>query len=84
MMAQGAIKMGSDCGAAVAESQEPSLLAALRQGDERAYAEFVRQYYGRMLAVARRFLRGEEDAARCRPGCFPLPGALGSLFPGTV
>src|SRR5262249_35415979 len=45
---------------AVAEEQ---FLASLRRGDEQAYAVLVRQYGGRMLAVARRFLRREEDSA---------------------
>jgi len=38
------------------------LLAQLRQGDEAAYEALVREYGGRMLAVARRMLRCEEDA----------------------
>ncbi len=41
---------------------ESDLLARLRTGDEPAYAEFVRTNVGRMLAVARRFLRSEQDA----------------------
>ncbi len=39
------------------------MLAALRSGDERACEAFVRRHTGRMLAVARRFLRCEQDAA---------------------
>jgi RNA polymerase sigma-70 factor (ECF subfamily) len=39
------------------------LLAHIRAGDERACEELVRQHVGRMLAVARRFLRTEEDSA---------------------
>jgi RNA polymerase sigma-70 factor (ECF subfamily) len=38
------------------------LLARLRAGDAAAYEELVRSHGGRMLAVARRFLRSEEDA----------------------
>jgi RNA polymerase sigma-70 factor (ECF subfamily) len=38
------------------------LLAALRDGDEGAYARFVTRYGARMLAVARRILRDEEEA----------------------
>jgi RNA polymerase sigma-70 factor, ECF subfamily len=41
---------------------ERELLAALRAGDERAYERLVRDYGGRMLAVARRILRREDDA----------------------
>ncbi|MBI4718521.1 MAG: sigma-70 family RNA polymerase sigma factor [Planctomycetes bacterium] len=42
---------------------ERTLLDGLRCGDEQAYAEFVRLTHSRMLAVARRFLRRDEDAA---------------------
>ncbi len=43
-------------------SDEASLLARLRAGDEAAYALLVRQNAGRLLPVARRMLRSEEDA----------------------
>ena len=42
---------------------EAQFLAHLRSGDEEAGAALVRKYGGRMLAVARRFLRCEEDSA---------------------
>lgn len=42
---------------------ETDLLSQLRRGDEDAYTRFVREYTGRMLAVARRFLHNEDDAA---------------------
>jgi len=38
------------------------LLERIRAGDERACEALVRQHGGRMLAVARRFLRTEEDS----------------------
>lgn len=38
------------------------LLSALKAGDDAAYELLVRSYTPRMLAVARRFLRSEEDA----------------------
>jgi len=41
---------------------EGPLLERLRRGEEAAYEELVRVHAGRMLAVARRFLHGEEDA----------------------
>jgi len=41
------------------------LLQRLRAGDEDAYEVMVRTYGGRMLAVARGFLRNEEDARDC-------------------
>ena len=41
---------------------EAALIASLREGDEEAYETVVRIYGGRLLAVARRILRNEEDA----------------------
>jgi RNA polymerase sigma-70 factor (ECF subfamily) len=41
---------------------EAALLAGVRAGDEAAFEQLLRVYGGRMLAVARRFLRNEEDA----------------------
>jgi RNA polymerase sigma-70 factor (ECF subfamily) len=38
------------------------LIAALRAGDECAFEAMVRLYGGRLLAVARRFTRNEDDA----------------------
>ncbi|MEP6770126.1 MAG: sigma-70 family RNA polymerase sigma factor [Acidobacteriota bacterium] len=43
-------------------SDERALLAALRRGDEEAFETLVREYGGRLFAVARRFVRSEEDA----------------------
>ncbi|RMH17085.1 MAG: sigma-70 family RNA polymerase sigma factor [Acidobacteria bacterium] len=40
---------------------EAALVARLKRGDEAAYEELVRRYGGRLLQVARRYLR-EEDA----------------------
>jgi RNA polymerase sigma-70 factor (ECF subfamily) len=42
--------------------RERQLLERLRAGEEAAYEELVRSHGPRMLAVARRFLREEEDA----------------------
>jgi RNA polymerase sigma-70 factor (ECF subfamily) len=42
---------------------EVALLERIRAGDERACETLVRQHGGRMLVVARRFLRTEEDSA---------------------
>ena len=41
---------------------ENLLLRALREGEERAFETLVREHGARLLAVARRFLRNEEDA----------------------
>jgi RNA polymerase sigma-70 factor (ECF subfamily) len=41
---------------------EQSLLVRLRAGEEAAFAELVRENTGRLLAVARRLLRSEDDA----------------------
>lgn len=45
-----------------ADADEAALLEALRAGDERAFERLVRESSPRMLAVARRMLRNEEDA----------------------
>jgi RNA polymerase sigma-70 factor (ECF subfamily) len=44
-------------------SDDVELLERVRAGDERACEKLVRRHGGRMLAVARRFLRTEEDSA---------------------
>jgi RNA polymerase sigma-70 factor (ECF subfamily) len=41
---------------------EAALVAGLRAGDEDAYTLMVRAYGGRLLAVARRILRNDEEA----------------------
>jgi RNA polymerase sigma-70 factor, ECF subfamily len=41
---------------------EDRLVEGLRSGDELAYEQMVRAFGGRMLAVARRIVRNEEDA----------------------
>src|SRR6266516_6869366 len=51
---------GSSTSGAVVDDQ--ALLAALRAGHERAFETMVRLYGGRLLAVARRFTRYDEDA----------------------
>ena len=43
-------------------TSETGLLERLRDGDNVAYEELVRENTPRLLAVARRFLRNEEDA----------------------
>ena len=42
--------------------EETALVADLQRGDPLAYERIVRAYGGRMLAVARRFLKNDEDA----------------------
>ncbi len=44
------------------EADERAMLAALRSGDDRAYERLVSEHGGRMLAVARRMLRNDEEA----------------------
>jgi len=46
----------------VADADDDEVLRRLRGGDEEAYATVVRRHGGHLLAVARRFLRNEEDA----------------------
>lgn len=41
---------------------EDRLVAGLRAGDDRAYEQLVRTFGGRLLAVAQRILRNDEDA----------------------
>src|SRR5260221_5318996 len=41
---------------------ESALIARLRAGDEQAFEILVRTFGGRLLAVARRFVRNDEDA----------------------
>jgi RNA polymerase sigma-70 factor (ECF subfamily) len=39
-----------------------SLINRLRSGDDRAFEEVVRAHSGRLMSVARRFMRNDEDA----------------------
>ena len=39
------------------------LVAGLMNGDEAAFDALVREHGGHMMAVARRFMRNEQDAA---------------------
>jgi RNA polymerase sigma-70 factor, ECF subfamily len=41
---------------------ESDLIAGLRRGDDASYERLVREHGGAMLAVARRYLRSEDDA----------------------
>ncbi len=45
-----------------ADADETLLIQGLRAGDAAAFERLVRAYGGRLLSVARRFLRSEEDA----------------------
>ena len=49
-------------GSATPVDDETPLIAQLRAGDEAAFEQVVRQYGGRLLAVARRIVGTEEDA----------------------
>ena len=49
-------------GSATPVDDETTLIAQLRAGDETAFEQVVRQYGGRLLAVARRIVGTEEDA----------------------
>jgi RNA polymerase sigma-70 factor (ECF subfamily) len=44
------------------QGDETSFLAQLRGGDQAAYEKLVREHSGRMLAVAKRILRSDDDA----------------------
>src|SRR5262249_21890458 len=43
-------------------AREAALIEGLRQGDDSAFEQLVREHSGRMLATARRFLSSEDDA----------------------
>lgn len=47
----------------VTAARDAWLLERIRTGDEQACARLIRQHGGRLLAVARRFLRTEDDCA---------------------
>jgi RNA polymerase sigma-70 factor (ECF subfamily) len=47
-----------------ATAVDDPLVARLKAGDEQAFEQMVRAHGGRMLAVARRFVGGDDDAAR--------------------
>jgi len=69
-------------------SDDARLLDRIRDGDESACEALVRQYAGRMLAVARRFLRTEEDSADAVQDAFlsafrSLDGFAGNAALGT-
>src|SRR5262245_27545466 len=69
-------------------SDDVELLERIRAGDERACEALVRRHGGRMLAVARRFLRTEEDSADAVQEAFlsafrSLDGFEGRSAPGT-
>ncbi len=49
-------------GAIEPQFDEPGFIAALRRGDDAAYERLVREVSGRLLAVARRMLRNEDEA----------------------
>ncbi|HSB64683.1 MAG TPA: sigma-70 family RNA polymerase sigma factor [Thermoanaerobaculia bacterium] len=51
-------------------ADELTLSQRLCDGDEAAFEELVRDQAGRMLAVARRFLRSEDDARDAVQGAF--------------
>jgi RNA polymerase sigma-70 factor (ECF subfamily) len=48
---------------AMCEDRDDELVAGLRAGDAAAFEDLVRRHGGHMMAVARRFMRNEPDAA---------------------
>lgn len=69
-------------------SEEGALLIALRAGDPGAFEQLVREHAPRMLAVARRYLRQEDDAEAAVQDAFvsahrALPGFHGESRLGT-
>ncbi len=51
-------------------ASERDLVLRLKSGDEEAFERLVREHGGRLLAVARRFLRDEEEARDAVQECF--------------
>lgn len=69
-------------------SDEGAVLTALRAGDPGAFERFVREHAPRMLVVARRYLRQEDDAETAVQDAFvsayrALPGFHGESRLGT-
>jgi RNA polymerase sigma-70 factor (ECF subfamily) len=64
------------------DDEERALLAALRGGDDRAYERLVSEHGGRMLAVARRLLRNDEEARDAVQEAFVLAFRGLSRFAG--
>jgi RNA polymerase sigma-70 factor (ECF subfamily) len=56
------VSAGTRRAAGASEPDEAALLAGLRAGEDAAYETLLREYSGRMLAVARRFMGSEDDA----------------------
>jgi len=52
------------------QDAERGLVSLLRSGDEGAFERLVREHGGRLLSVARRFLRDEEEARDAVQECF--------------
>ena len=52
-------------GEAKLENDEKTFITGLRNGDAACYESLVRDYGGRMLAVARRYLKNDADARDC-------------------
>lgn len=51
-------------------ADESALLARLQAGDDEAYRELLRIHGGRLLSVARRLMRNEDDARECLQDAF--------------
>src|SRR4029078_6708492 len=45
--------------------EDPKFIEQLRAGSDRAFEDLVRHEGGRMLAVARRLVRSDDDASDC-------------------
>jgi len=54
----------------VSSASESLLLARLQAGEDAAYQELLQTHGGRLLAVARRLMRNEEDARDCLQDAF--------------
>jgi RNA polymerase sigma-70 factor (ECF subfamily) len=62
--------MTPERGGPLDQGSEGALVSLLRSGDEAAFERLVRDHGGRLLSVARRFLRDEEEARDAVQDCF--------------
>ena len=64
-MARAVPEAGAAAEANAPRSDDAALVARLKAGEDAAYAELVRRHGGRMLAVAKRYLKNEDAAQDC-------------------
>jgi RNA polymerase sigma-70 factor (ECF subfamily) len=76
--------MPSDVETPTATREEVELVAAIRAGDERAFATAVERHYRGMLAVAKAYARAPADAARAVHDAWMSALATSGEFDGSA